>query len=117
MVTLIKLASMFCDKQILESFLAAAIQLSKTDAVQNNSKSIASTFNSSIFSKNVGPNFDFRQPLIATSMILSLNDITSPEFYPLAKYLLNVQKDNFGNWLPMIRYLIGKQKFELANQW
>jgi hypothetical protein len=117
MVTLIKLASSVTDSKFtaeLSEILKAKLASSSRSKLN---EQFLMLFNEGILARRIEDKFDFRQPTIASAIVSSKMDTKSLEYYQLAKYLLNVEKENFGNWLPMVRYLIDDDKYDLANQW
>lgn len=116
-ITLIKLAATVANEKFTTDF-AEVLKAKLLSGPQSKFSEAASMlYNRGVLTREMESNFDFRQPLIAATILSSKMDTKSLEYYQLAKYLLNVEKENFGNWLPMVRYLIDNDKYELATQW
>lgn len=116
-ITLIKLAATVANEKFTTDFAEVLKAKLLSGSQSKFSEAASMLYNRGVLTREMESNFDFRQPLIAATILSSKMDTKSLEYYQLAKYLLNVEKENFGNWLPMVRYLIDNDKYELATQW
>ncbi len=116
-VTLIKFASTVTSDKLTNDFVEYLKAKLGSGSRSTFSEAALMLYNQGVLNRRIESDFDFRQPLIASTILASKMDSRSLEYYQLAKYLLNVEKENFSNWLPMTRYLIDSGKYDLAAQW